>query len=469
MIKRSDKKSASLAGQMAASGEPPTPPTFSVVTLGCKVNQYESESIAHEVVSSGFKKYEGRPASAPEKINICIINTCTVTQKAAMQSRQAIRQAVRSNPEALVLVTGCLAQTAPEEIEKIDGVHYIVGHAEKIRIPDIVSSMKPKPRTPPEIICHDIRHIQAFQDTCLPALGSRTRPFLKIQDGCDAYCTYCIVPYARGSSLSLPMQRIIQHIRHIRKAGYHEIVLTGIHLGRYGTDLSPETDLTYLLKHLNKHQVVDRIRLSSMEPLEITTDLVQCIADAGQRPGQICPHFHIPLQSGDNQILKQMHRPYGQDDFRRVVYQIAESLPHAAIGVDVLIGFPGESDQAFQHTIQLLEELPLAYLHVFPFSPRKGTPAAKFPDQVPQHIIKQRSRETRELGINKRRSFMKGWLHHDMEVLVEETRDSKTGMLKGVTSNYIKVLLDGKDSQQNTFQTVRIEKLVDDQTVLGRL
>jgi threonylcarbamoyladenosine tRNA methylthiotransferase MtaB len=214
---------------------------------------------------------------------------------------------------------------------------------------------------------------------------------------------------------------------------------------------------------------MDRIRLSSVEPLEITTGLIRCVAEANQRPGQICPHFHIPLQSGDNGILKRMHRPYQRNDFRRIVHEITEAMPHAAIGADVLIGFPGETDQTFQHTIRLLEELPLAYLHAFRFSPRKGTPAADYPDQVPQYIVKQRSGEARELGRQKRRSFMRRWLHQDMEVLVEKTRDLSSGMLKGVTSNYIKVLLDGEDRLQNTFQTVRIEKLADDQTLLGSL
>ena len=469
MIKRTDNKSTSLAGQPAGSDDPEGPMTFSVVTLGCKVNQYESESIAHEMESSGFSKLESKPATGSNKRDICIVNTCTVTQKASMQSRQAIRQAIRSNPDAVVVVTGCLAQTAPQEIQKIDGVQYIVGHADKHRIPEIVSSMMPEPPSPPELIRDDIRRIRTYRDMHLPALGSRTRPFLKIQDGCDAFCTYCIVPYARGRSLSMPMERVIQHIRQIRDAGYHEIVLTGIHLGRYGADLSPKTDLASLLKYLHDHHAMDRIRLSSVEPLEITTELIQLAAEAKQRPGQICPHFHIPLQSGDNGILKRMHRPYQQDDFRRIVHQIAEALPHAAIGADILIGFPGETERAFQHTVQLLEELPLAYLHVFRFSPRKGTPAADYPDQVPQHIVKERSRQARKLGVEKRRSFLKRWLHHGVEVLVEETRDSHTSMLKGVTSNYIKVLLEGKDNLQNTFQTVHIEKLHDDQTLMGHL
>ncbi|MFO7716398.1 tRNA (N(6)-L-threonylcarbamoyladenosine(37)-C(2))-methylthiotransferase MtaB [Desulfosarcina sp.] len=443
--------------------------TFSVITLGCKVNQCESESIAREMVSKGFVKPEKRRGPAEQKPAICIINTCTVTRKAAMQSRQAIRQAIRCNPEALIVVTGCLAQTAPEEIKKIDGVQYIVGHADKPRIADLASAMKPDRVSQPEIIHRGIRDIRTYQDMRLPALGSRTRPFLKIQDGCDAFCTYCIVPFARGPSRSMPMERVTRHIRHIREAGYHEIVLTGIHLGRYGIDLSPEIDLSFLLKHLCGGESIDRIRLSSMEPLELTPKLIELAARADRRPGQICPHFHIPLQSGDDEILKRMHRPYRRDDFRKRVLHILEMLPHAAVGADVLIGFPGETDPAFENTFRLLEELPLAYLHVFPFSARKGTPAAEYPNHVPQQIIKERCRRTRAMGVQKRKAFIQHWLDQDLEVLVEDSRDAHSGMLTGVTSNYIKVLLNGEDRLQNTFQKVHIEALADERTLSGRL
>jgi threonylcarbamoyladenosine tRNA methylthiotransferase MtaB len=464
-----DNKSIPAANQKPETGDPITPGTFTVITLGCKVNQYESESITREMVSKGFTKLPGRQASIEKKIDICIVNTCTVTRKASMQSRQAIRQAIRSNPGAVIVVTGCLAQTAPEEIQKIGGVRYIVGHADKPRIPDIASSIKPGRGLQPKLIHRPIRNIRAYQDMRLPALGSRTRPFLKIQDGCDAFCTYCIVPFARGPSRSMPMEQVRQHIRHIREAGYHEIVLTGIHLGRYGADLSPKIDLAYLLEHLCGSESIDRIRLSSLEPLEITPELIQLAARSNQRPGQICPHFHIPLQSGDDEILKQMHRPYRQGFFRKLVFQIVETLPHAAIGADVLIGFPGETEDAFENTFRLLNELPLSYLHVFPFSPRKGTPAAEYPDHLLPQIVKERCRKTRELGVQKRRAFLQKRLHQDVEVLVEGTRDPHTGMLKGIASNYIKVMMDGEDRLQNTFQTVHIEGLVDDQTLMGRL
>jgi len=265
------------------------------------------------------------------------------------------------------------------------------------------------------------------------------------------------------------MEHVLQHVRHIHEAGYREIVLTGIHLGRYGTDLSPALDLLHLLKRLHEDECMDRIRLSSVEPLELTNALIELVAQANQRPGQICPHFHIPLQSGNDHILKRMHRPYRRDYFRTLVLNILNTIPHAAVGADVLIGFPGETADEFLNTLHLLEELPLAYLHVFPFSPRKGTPAATYPDHVPPPVVKERCRRARALGVQKRSAFMKKYLHQPVEILVEGARDLHTGMLKGVTANYIKVIMEGEDRLQNTFQTVYLERPVDAQTILGRL
>jgi len=299
--------------------------------------------------------------------------------------------------------------------------------------------------------------------------GNRTRPFLKIQDGCDTFCTYCIVPYARGRHRSMPFEDVLTSVRNIQEAGFHEVVLTGIHLGCYGTDLSPATNLTQLLTVLRDQEAIGRIRLSSIDPLEITDKLIDLISTSSSRPGHICRHFHIPMQNGDDTILKRMHRPYLQKDFRDKIGTIHRALPDAAIGADVMIGFPGESDTAYQNTLSLIESLPLTYLHVFPFSPRKGTPAYKFSHQVPSGTVKERCREVRALGNRKRMAFLEKHIHAEIEVLVETTPDAKTGRLKGVTSNYIKVLLDKHDGIKNRFQQVRIEAIRDTQSVVGRV
>jgi len=442
--------------------------SFSIVTLGCKVNQFESETIAQELKQSGIQRIAKNKVPGGEKDDICIINTCTVTHKAAMQSRQAIRQAIRSNPDATIIVTGCLAQTDPDDIRKIKGVHRIVGHAEKYRIPEIIQS------TDVTLMTSAPADKKCFQPNppdkaAFSPIGNKTRPFLKIQDGCNTFCSYCIVPYARGRHRSMPFEDVLTSVRIIKEAGFHELVLTGIHLGCYGTDLSPAADLTELLTVLRDQKAIDRIRLSSIEPLEITDDLIVLVSASSSRPGHICRHFHIPMQNGDDTILKRMNRPYRQKDFRNRIQAIHRALPDAAIGADIMIGFPGETDQAYQNTLSFIKSLPLSYLHVFPFSPRKGTPAYTFPGRVQPEIVKSRCREVRELGHRKKLAFLEKHMHSEVEVLVETTPDVKTGRLTGVTSNYIKVLLDKHEGIQNTFQKVRIEGVRGTQSLVGRV
>ncbi len=441
--------------------------SFSIITLGCKVNQFESETIAQKLKQSGILRIGKNKTPGDEKADTCIINTCTVTHKAAMQSRQAIRQAIRSNPDATIIVTGCLAQTDPDDIRKIKGVHRIVGHDEKYRIPEIMQSIDLPTMTsaPAE---------KRFQPNppdkaAFSPFGNKTRPFLKIQDGCNTYCSYCIVPHARGRHRSMPFEDVLASVRVIQEAGFHEVVLTGIHLGCYGTDLSPPSHLTELLAVLRDRKAIDRIRLSSIEPLEVTDELIALVSASSTRPGHMCRHFHIPMQNGDDTILKRMNRPYGQKDFRNRIEAIHRALPEAAIGADVMIGFPGETDQAYQNTRSFIKSLPLSYLHVFPFSPRKGTPAYTFPDRVPSDLVKERCGEIRALGNKKRTTFLEKHIHTEIEVLVETTPDVKTGRPKGVTSNYIKVLLDKHEGIENTFQRVRIEGVRDIQSLVGRI
>ncbi len=367
---------------------------FSIKTLGCKVNQFESETLEQALVSQGY-----RPACGQEEADICVINTCTVTQKASMQSRQAIRQAIRANPEARILVTGCYAQTEPEVIQKIAGVRDIVGHSDKSRIPEILSlTEEPKSRRAERPI------VANFRSSALPNFHKqgRTRPFLKIQDGCNAFCAYCIVPFARGKSRSLPIESVLESISRLKADGIHEIVLTGIHLGHYGLDLEPGTCLNDLLIAVESAALMERIRISSIEPAEISNELIDRIADSKI----FCHHFHIPLQSGDNEVLKRMNRPYTREMFHHIVCRIHDRIPDAAIGADVLVGFPGESDAAFDQTVSLIEALPITYLHVFPFSPRKGTPAYSFADQIPHSIVKARCSTLRAIGKAKKNAFI---------------------------------------------------------------
>ncbi len=420
--------------------------------MGCKVNQAESEAIAQDLMSADWTA-----ASDSEKADVCIVNTCTVTQKASMQSRQAVRRAIRNHPQARIVVTGCYAQTSPEDIRSIDGVHYIVGQGEKHDIGHIARASGEEPSDSAVCICGDISQQRPFESLSMPAVftNSRTRPFLKIQDGCDAFCTYCIVPYARGRSRSMPLENILHRIEQLAGAGYHEVVLTGIHLGAYGHDLTPGTHLAQLLKRIQAAGPIDRVRLSSIEPFELTPDVIDRVAGSEM----FCRHFHIPLQSGDDGILKKMGRPYSRRDFENLINNIHRRMPDAAIGVDTLIGFPGEGDAAFDHTYDLIAALPISYLHVFPFSVRPGTAAEKFANKIEPGVAKKRCERMRKLGNEKRIHFYRQFIGRTRKILVESRRDTASGLLKGTTSNYLPVLMDAGDELKNSIVDAKIEKL----------
>jgi threonylcarbamoyladenosine tRNA methylthiotransferase MtaB len=429
---------------------------FSFKTLGCKVNQAESESLSAQLEEAGLT-----PAKHMEAADFCIINTCTVTQRAAMQSRQAIRQAIRANPAARLMVTGCYAQTAPEEIRRIDGIDTILGHNEKPRLVEFALESNCNS----DVRCQArIQKKIALDRPYIIKKGIRTRPFLKIQDGCEAFCTYCIVPYARGPSRSLPTDKVIECLDDMKRSGFREIVLTGIHLGNYGLDLTPQSDLLSLLKRIRLDSTIDRIRLSSIEPGEISDALIECVANSTSGVARICPHFHIPLQSGDDDILKKMHRPYTSELFKNLVLKINQLIPDSAIGVDILVGFPGESEAAFNRTCLMIEQLPVSYLHVFPFSPREGTPAYHFPDKVPPDLIRQRCRIIREIGNRKRFAFYQKFIDRQLEVILEKRQHTPPGYMKGTSANYIPVLIEECDdlSQENEIIKVRVKKVGDD-------
>ena len=437
-------------------------PKFTITTLGCKVNQFESEALAQKLSDDG----QWVILRDKEIADLCIINTCTVTQKASMQSRQAIRQAIRSHPKARIIATGCYAQTEPDEIKKIKGVHHVIGHFDKHKIPDIILAGKEN-FLPSPVLKQKLHHFNSMPSA---GLGYRTRPFLKIQDGCNSFCTYCIVPYARGPSRSLPPEQVLDNINIIHQAGYHEVVLTGIHLGNYGVDLGKrKVSLLDLLNRIRKSCTIDRVRLSSIEPCELTEDIINFVAQSGSRPGKICRHFHIPLQSGDDFILKRMHRPYSRSFFINLVENIHMLLPDSAIGVDTLIGFPGESDEAFENTYSLLEQLPVSYLHVFPFSARKGTTAYSYPDRIDSKVIKQRCRKLRTLGNLKRNVFYNKFKSKKLEILIEGRQSKTSGLLRGTTSNYIPVLVKGEDKLKNTITDVTIDEVNDNNQVFGTI
>ncbi|MCP4117844.1 MAG: tRNA (N(6)-L-threonylcarbamoyladenosine(37)-C(2))-methylthiotransferase MtaB [Desulfobacteraceae bacterium] len=432
---------------------------FYITTLGCKVNQYESDGIATALISNGWLRVD-----SPGEADISIINTCAVTSRAAMQSRQEIRSIIRSNPEAKVVVTGCHAQTEPELVKGIENVHSVLGHTDKFKIAEAIIAADeglddlPSPQKP-------FSSATLFQGFEPAVTGNKTRAYLKIQDGCNSFCTYCIVPYARGRSRSMPEKDIISHLEHLDRKGYKEAVITGIHTGAWGLDLADKSSFTKLLRTIVEKDPIHRIRISSIEPKELTDEII------GLAAGNpiICDHFHIPLQSGDDEILKRMGRPYDTGYFKELIWKIHEAMPHAAMGIDVLQGFPGESEEAFERTHALLAGLPISYLHVFPFSARKGTPAYDYPDKVDSETLKRRCAAMRALGLEKRRAFEQKNLGRRLEGVIQEERDRSTGMLKAITSNYLTLLVEGGDEFKRCAVDVTLESVVPAGTLHGTI
>jgi threonylcarbamoyladenosine tRNA methylthiotransferase MtaB len=422
--------------------------SFSITTLGCKVNRYESEAIAEKLENQGWNTTDKGTTA-----DLCIINTCTVTQKAATQCRQAARRAIRDNPGAVIVVTGCYVQISPEVFSAMENVHYVIGNAGKHQIVELITAITE--RGPVTTLVEDVSAPCPFQDMPLTKFGNRTRPFLKIQDGCDAFCSYCIIPYARGRSRSLSPEIINKRLGSLKESGYKETVLCGINLGRYGADLEPSTSILYLIQAIDGTSGMGRLRLSSIEPHELSDDLLKVLAASNH----VCPHLHIPLQSGDDNVLKAMNRPYSSAYYRDLIHHIVGLMPDVAIGADVLVGFPGETQAAFEKTCNLIEGLPVAYLHVFPFSRIEQTAAAALPDAVPPKEIKKRCQHVRAIGQAKRAEFYQKAVGSTCEVLIEGKRDRVTGLLKGLTRNYIPVLVEGDDEWMNRLAQTRIFKV----------
>ncbi len=387
---------------------------------------------------------------------LTIVNTCTVTQRAAHQSRQAISKAVREKPAGgKVVVTGCYAQVCPEEVASIAGVDMVVGNREKARLPEIVS--EPLKDRAPVVLVGDIQDQVNMEPMPVRRFFDRSRAFLKIQDGCDSFCTYCIVPYARGRPRSLTPKEVLAMLGTLQEEGYGEVVLTGIHLGKYGWDKGGAHGLLQLLKLIKTSDLRLRIRLSSLEPGEITEGLIEMVAGEDW----LCPHFHIPLQSGDPGVLQRMGRHYSPEEFAALVVRIREKMPLAAIGVDVMAGFPGEDEQAFSNTRSLVEALPISYLHVFPFSPRRGTKASRLPGQLSPQTIKERAAQLRELGLRKKRAFYESAVGHTFVALTETRPPERPGFMRGFTENYLDALFPLEKGREGQILKIRIEGVED--------
>lgn len=427
--------------------------TVAITTLGCKINQFESAAMGDALGREGFTlvPFDGLA-------DIYVINTCTVTARTDAESRRLIRRAVRTNPAARVVVTGCYAQVAFEELSYIPGVSLVIGNAEKKGIVDLLKEAGPEQR----VLVSDISREREAAGSILESFSEHTRAFLQVQNGCDARCSYCIVPSARGPSRSVPPAEVLAAIAEFARRGFREVVLTGIHLGAYGLDLSPPARLLDLLRETDRARLVPRLRLGSIEPTEFDEELITFVACSPA----ICPHFHIPLQSGSDRVLARMNRHYSTAEYAEVVGRLAKALPEACLGADVIAGFPGESDEEFAESMAFVESLPLAYLHVFPFSRRDGTPAAGMSGQVSPAVTRERARLLRKLSDRKRRDYYRRFVGRELSVLVQE-EDGEGGM-RGLTRNYLTVRLPARTELANQEVLVRIVDVVRDE-VRGEL
>ena len=434
--------------------------TFYIEQFGCRATQADGAALERQLLERGCTS--ARDASGAD---IVVVNTCTVTASADAQARDAIRKLHAANPQVRVIVTGCYAQRAPEELSWLPGVAWVVGNSHKPQIPDLIKTISAQTVTPrsngflpvsaisptssqeleicptAEILLGDIFNQQTLLSSpVFGGEGNHTRPTLKIQDGCNSRCAFCVIPFVRGKSRSLPPDTVICELQKLSHAGYREIVLSGINLGTYGRDLSPRVEFEDLLRRILDETAVERLRISSIEPMDVTQDLVELFASTER----LAQHFHMPLQSGSDRILAAMHRWYRAEHYARRAELAHERLPHAAIGADVIAGFPGETEDDHAATLAFIEALPFAYLHVFSYSKRPGTKAASLSNHITGSVIKRRARELRALGERKAAAFRRLQMGRDLRVLtLHPSEDRARTRTPALSTNYLRFWVDG--------------------------
>ena len=413
-------------------------------TVGCKVNQYDTAAM-----KTFLARHDCSIVPFAEQAHAYIVNSCTVTDRADAESRRLARRAKRLNPRARVILTGCFAQTNAQQAAAVCGVDYVVGIG---RLPDILRAVRDELASETgRILVDDLRKARRVGAFGAELFHGQTRAFLKVQEGCDLFCSFCVVPFARGRSRSVEPRRVLSELGRLAERGYKEVVLSGVHLGSYGQDLVPASGLAALVEMIAQAAPVPRIRLSSIDPQEITPRLLGLVA----RSEVLCPHWHIPVQAGSDPVLRRMRRQYDSGRIREVVAEIVRVLPEAGLGTDLIAGFPGESEDDFTAGFELLAGLPFTYFHVFPYSRRAGTPAAKARDPVPRATAVARARALRQLGAAKRHAFTARCVGRELSVLVEGRRDRDSGELVGYSRNYLRVILPGPDRLMNSIVLVR--------------
>jgi len=397
-------------------------------TLGCRVNVYESEAMAEKFIREGYEVVE-----ANEEADVYVINTCTVTNMGDKKSRQIISRARRLNENAVIAVVGCYSQIAPKEVSEIPGVDVVLGTRNKGDVVYYVNKAREEGKS--QVHVEGVLKNKKFEELNIEEYQDKTRAFLKIQDGCNRFCTYCIIPYSRGSVCSKDPKKVIEEVNKLAEHGFKEIILSGIHTASYGLDLEGNITLIDIIEEIEKVDGIERIRIGSIEPAFFTPEVIEKIKGFKK----LCPHFHLSLQSGCDAILKRMNRRYTAEEYAASVELLRKTLPDVSITTDVIVGFPGETEEEFNETYKFLEKIKLTKTHVFKYSPRKGTRAAEMGDQIDGSIKEKRSKLLIELSNRNEKEFIEKFIGKEMDVLIETEVKSKEGIYEGYTRNYIKV------------------------------
>ncbi len=428
-------------------------------TLGCKVNQSETEAMTALFLQRGYQLGEFE-----QYCDVYVINTCTVTHAGDRKSRQMIRRAKHINPQAIVVVTGCYAQTSPENVAAIEDVDIILGTNKRHLIVDLVEQFDGRRQQ----LVEEKDSLTDFEEITMERVIQKARAYLKVQDGCEQFCTYCIIPYARGPLRSRSMANTLQEAKKLEQAGFQEIILTGIHLGAYGKPSEQEAaqgavqqhTLADLCEMLLVETSFARIRLSSIEPTEVDDHLLRLFVENRR----MCRHLHLPLQAGDDSVLARMHRPYDTEQYRQEMVRIRQAVPDIALSTDLMVGFPGETDEQFANSLRFCDEIAFSSMHIFKYSPREGTPAAGYANQISNEVKDARSKQMQEVAEKNMLRYMEQHLGQQIEVLIEEQQED--GLWLGHTDNYLHVAVDGP-CQKNTMVLVQLDK-IDGKLVKGK-
>ncbi|PBG91431.1 tRNA (N(6)-L-threonylcarbamoyladenosine(37)-C(2))-methylthiotransferase MtaB [Clostridioides difficile] len=418
-------------------------------TLGCKVNQYETEAMLELFEKDGYEQ-----VNSEEYADVYVINTCTVTHMSDRKSRQYIRRVKKKNPDAIIAVVGCYSQVSPEEILDIEEVNLVMGTNDRRKIVEEIKNINSSKKVS---TVDDIMKVKAFEEIEISQTNGKTRAFMKIQDGCDRFCTYCIIPYARGRVRSRDIDSIVDEVKKLANNGYKEVVLTGIHVASYGKDLKDrDIKLLDVIKQINQIEKIERIRLSSVEPILFTDEFVNEVL----KMDKVCPHYHLSLQSGCDETLKRMNRRYTTLEYKTIVDRLRSKMPDVAITTDVIVGFPGETNEEFKKTYEFLKEIELSQMHIFKYSPRKGTPAATMENQVDPQMKHFRSEQLLNLSKVNFNKLATKFIGRELDVLFEQNIEGNK--YEGLTSNYIRVVVESDKNIQGQILKVKINDVKDE-------